>query len=580
MRNEKRGAVFRQSLRDFPCSVELGKNSPSWGLSRWKGNSGLKFVPRDDEGFSLQGDKRRLVYKGRKRSHRFTILGDNSFEYDCILLREPESNVITLRMEGAENFDFFRQPDFVPDEIFKGSYAVYKKETLVGEGTGKLCHIHRPEIIDARGRRCWGELAVVGSELRITIPEWWLSEAKYPVVVDPTIGTTTVGSQYRASFINQRGTTDSCLIGALAVNRYLLPEVFNGNATAYTYVSSRTYMPQCKPVLYSDNGAAKPAIRRSSNEGNIDTYMSGGMQEEWRSTTFSTNTNIQSGNYVWFGLSAVMFVFMFDYGSTMYYYTYDNYAANLPDNFPFFSDQRYYDYKMSAYFTYSNAQNYVRTLTQGVTLTDIRTLTGYYKRGITQNAKVIETRQVSVGIIRKITQTVKITDFVLKFPMFIRSIFEQIILNEIFTHKRELKRKCADTAVFSSDLKRGQLFLKVLVDSLKAFDESNFTVLFIREIKETSGITDVLKSIREYIKVLQDVAGNIAETIRKGEYFRTERDTVQAGGSALRHLFIFLRILTVSFVRDYIIRRFLVAREELSLKSVITREIVLESKIN
>jgi hypothetical protein len=80
-------------------------------------------------------------------------------------------NHYTLHMDGADNFDFFRQPDFVQEPFLKGSYAVYKKETLIGEGTGKLCHIHRPEIIDACGRRCWGELAVVGNELRITIPE-------------------------------------------------------------------------------------------------------------------------------------------------------------------------------------------------------------------------------------------------------------------------------------------------------------------------------------------------------------------------------------------------------------------------
>jgi hypothetical protein len=99
-------------------------------------------------------------------------------------------------MEGAEHYDFFRQPDFVKEPFLKGSYAVYKKETLLGEGTGKLCHIHRPEIIDARGRRCWGDLSIMGNELRITVPERWLSEAKYPVVVDPTIGTSTVGSQF------------------------------------------------------------------------------------------------------------------------------------------------------------------------------------------------------------------------------------------------------------------------------------------------------------------------------------------------------------------------------------------------
>ena len=181
----KAAATFRQSLSDFPCTVELGKSSPTFGLTR--NCSGLRFVPTDDEGFSLRGDKRQLVYKGRRRSHRFTILGDSSFEYDCILEREPETNVITLLLEGAERYDFFRQPDFVPDPFLKGSYAVYKKETLIGEGTGKLCHIHRPEIIDARGRRCWGELSIIGNRLHITIPENWLNEAKYPVIVDPTI---------------------------------------------------------------------------------------------------------------------------------------------------------------------------------------------------------------------------------------------------------------------------------------------------------------------------------------------------------------------------------------------------------
>jgi hypothetical protein len=184
--------------------VELGREVPSWGLKRW-GSAGLRFVPPDDEGFTLRGDNRQLVYKGRRRSHRFTILGDTSFEYDCILEREPESNVITLLMEGAERFDFFRQPDFVKDPFLAGSYAVYKKETLIGggrmsfglssEGTGKFCHIHRPLIIDALGRKVFGDLSVIGNALRIIIPENWLSEAKYPVIVDPTIGTTTVGSQ-------------------------------------------------------------------------------------------------------------------------------------------------------------------------------------------------------------------------------------------------------------------------------------------------------------------------------------------------------------------------------------------------
>jgi hypothetical protein len=210
-----------------------------------------------------------LVYKGRRRSHRFTILGDTAFEYDCILEREPESNVITLFMEGAEKFDFFRQPDFINDPFLAGSYAVYKKETFIGEGTGKLCHIHRPEIIDSRGRRCRGDLSVTGNELRITIPEKWLSEAEYPVIVDPTIGTTTTGSQikiYNPYMEVEHNLIFHCQI---PVNRFLAPETVYGPCTATVYVNYATKSTFDRPVMYSDD-TGKPLAKLTGDEGVID----------------------------------------------------------------------------------------------------------------------------------------------------------------------------------------------------------------------------------------------------------------------------------------------------------------------
>jgi hypothetical protein len=95
----KRGVQFLQSPADFPLTVSMGEKQPSWGLSRWAG-AGLRFVPPDDEGFTLRGDTRRLVYKGRRRSHRFTILGDAAFEYDCILNREPEATSLPCSWKG------------------------------------------------------------------------------------------------------------------------------------------------------------------------------------------------------------------------------------------------------------------------------------------------------------------------------------------------------------------------------------------------------------------------------------------------------------------------------------------------
>jgi len=133
-------------------------------------------------------------------------------------------------MEGSENFDFFRQPDFVPDPFLKGSYAVYLKETLIGQGTGKLCHIHRPLVIDIRGRKCWGDLSIAGNELRITIDENWLSNVKYPVTVDPIVGTEQLGSQELYDSIID-GWNRPVLLNHLGVNRYFITEELIGTCT-------------------------------------------------------------------------------------------------------------------------------------------------------------------------------------------------------------------------------------------------------------------------------------------------------------------------------------------------------------
>jgi hypothetical protein len=487
-------AKFKQSQNDFPCSVELGEKFPEWEISRWN-TDGLRFVPDDEEDYSIRGDKRRLLYKGRRRSHRFTILNDCAFEYDCILKREPESNLITLRMEGAENFNFFKQPDFVSDPFLKGSYAVYKKETLLGDGTGKLCHINRPMIIDARERKCWGELSVVSDELRITIPQQWLSEAKYPVIVDPTIGTTTVGSQNKWIPPRYSSPTELYFEFGMPVNRFLINEAISGLCTAFYYSDYYDIDGGGRPIFYSDN-ANKPHTRRSSGENFIDLRFTG----RWQSGTF-TGDSINAGSYIWFGLFTEYFWFpRFDYGavcySSMWFDIYDSIPAAYPD-LQYIID---FNLKLSMYFTYSNAQNYTRTLTQGISLTDTWKQKADYKRINTDVNKISDNRF-------------------------------------LFTEYR-------------------------------------------RNVKETKGITDILKQVKVFFCMLYEECGNFAGSNKFVNYYRVEKDYVQADDSFLRQLFIFIKILTTSFFRDIIIRRFLIAKEEIALKSAITREIVLESKIN
>jgi hypothetical protein len=432
MRNEKK-IQFRQSHADFPLTVELGEKCPSWGLHRWRGDSGLRFIPSDDEGFTLRGNKQSLVYKGRRRSHRFTIHSDTSFEYDCILNKEPESNVISLLMEGAEGFDFFRQPDFVSDPFLKGSYAVYKKEALLGEGTGKLCHIHRPEIVDARGRRCWGELAVIGNELRITIPKNWLSEAAYPVIVDPIIGTTTVGRQYLWDHDPPEPWVPLQFEVEIPVNRFLVTETLNGNCTAYFYTNDDEWEAGGYPVIYSDN-FNQPHLRRSQNESRIDFEVRSNKPKGWRSGAFSTNVNIPSGTHIWFGCFTHYFWFTrFDYGGVFHNSWWSGNPV-IPNSYPGYTGSNRnlsnLNFKLSMYFTYSAAQNYVRILTQGINLSDTGKLTADYKRSTKETVQAKTTVSKFKILCSYIQDTVQAADSVFRNLLLTTRIVTQVFIRD------------------------------------------------------------------------------------------------------------------------------------------------------
>jgi len=599
MRNRERGAIFRQSICDFPQMVRLGEKSPSFGLHRFR--QGLRFIPADDEGFSLWGDKQRLIYKGRQRSHRFTILGDTAFEYDCILQREPDSNIIRLRIEGAENFDFFKQPDFVKNPFLQGSYAVYKKVTLLGEGTGKLCHIHRPLIIDARGRRCWGALAVVGNELQITIPEKWLSEAAYPVVVDPVVGTTTIGSlEYynMEPFIDEYGNQQykwgyiQC-DDSMFLNKVLISENTGTTGTVYVYKNyiqsgflnrfQRTY-----PAIYNNiNNLPKNKI--SVNEQEVFNNIIN--QSEWVCANIGLNSSISAGEYIWIGIRGYNFYLSFDYGGILEHVnvqaTYWFYDKMLPDVLGdvFFSPYMTTVYnrvlKISMYLDYARgAYNYVTKLVQGVALNDTRNMKTDYKRTVLQFVNEAAFTKPLVSFFRKCVMDASNSMGLERLPIFLRSVFDRTEIQDILKNRREIFRRFLEKINVTGNANRSKGFFREIYDNFYGIDNSENNILFVRSVNETQGITDGIQKWGDYIRGLFIEAGNIAETSHIGRYYRKENDRVQVKGAVLRQIFYILKIMTKAFVRDYIIGRFLIAREELILKSCVVREICIDSRIN
>jgi len=489
-------ARFLQSQNDFPLTVSLGEQSPAWGLSRWDGDGGLRFVPTDDEGFSLREDRQRLLYNGLRRSHRFTILGNSSFEYDIILNREPESNVISLRMEGAEEFNFFRQPDFIAEPFLRGSYAVYRKEKLVGQGTGKLCHIHRPELIDARGRRCWGELEVIGNKLQITIPEAWLGEAKYPVIVDPVVGTDTVGSLEGWNFnTNAPSIFSLTFTNQIAVNKYYLPINASGVCRGYAW-SEAGYLETVagRPVMYSDS-SGNPGSKLTSGEGLIDlrstTYSETGF---WKTADFSVE-GINGGTPIWFGISSETTWYpRFDLGTTCYAEKWS--GTSTPGTYP--NIAKTYDFILSMYFTFT--ANFTRTVTQGVSLAGNTGGKVDFRRSANQTAGVTSALERHGAFGRKLLNTVAVSYAMRRLAALYRSVMESVENFDGMGREAAYNRRNTEIVHTGTSLFRGilyfvriatQLFVRdyLLGRFLKAKSELTIKSRITREITFESRIS-------------------------------------------------------------------------------------------
>jgi hypothetical protein len=538
---------FKQSSSDFPQMIKLGDKMPSFGFNRFKQE--LQFVPVDDEGFTLRGDKQRLLYNGQRRSHRFTILDDTSFEYDCILNKEPDCNIIRLRIDGAENFDFFRQPDFVKNPFLKGSYAVYKKQTLLGEGTGKLCHIHRPEIIDARGRRCWGTLSVVGNELQITVPEQWLSEAAYPVVVDPVIGTNTVGSfdtYLFQTYIDKSGNEvqdyrELFVLDMMLLNKVYIPENIGEIGTFYVYKKGYIYTYSTTyntyPCIYSDVNN-KPNTKISVNEQEITDLYSNRNTPGWLQAGISKNCPINEGDYIWFGVRGYNLITRFDYGGILEY-IYVAYALNngilLPDILGDNNNQTHFyqtgechrNMIVSMYLTYeaSLGINYKKTLFQNLNLNDNKNIKIEYNRKCNETPGVITTISKAQEFFRNCVTTASNSMSLngTRFRDIICNVIDTIATNTRLFIKIEYNRKCTQTMKILTEISRAQTFFRHCVINAGVNMSINCTKIFDYICSITDGIaTNTSLYIKTEYKRKCTQAMNAITTLSKAQtFFRT-----------------------------------------------------------
>ena len=190
---------------------------------------------------------------------------EDEFEFDLVLLKKPKKNVVQMTIE-TKNLEFLYQGKLTQDEIAQksirpprvvGSYAVYHSDPdPYKHSNAKAFHIYRPIIIDAAGKRVWGDMTINLDKKRldITIPQDFIDTAIYPVVVDPTLGYTTKGTSSTAF--------DSAIIGvpyqmppgliATSIDLPLSSDYANTNAQAQGAIYSETSGSRVALTLVDD----------------------------------------------------------------------------------------------------------------------------------------------------------------------------------------------------------------------------------------------------------------------------------------------------------------------------------------
>lgn len=138
---------------------------------------------------------------GHGTKARFYEKDNDKFEFEIEIESKPTSNVLHFSIE-TKGLDFFYQHELTEDKIKKGyvmpenvigSYAVYHKNmqgNYIGGNnyrTGKAFHIYRPYATDSNGWEVWCDLNIE-DDMQITIPQHFIDNAVYPIIVDPTFG--------------------------------------------------------------------------------------------------------------------------------------------------------------------------------------------------------------------------------------------------------------------------------------------------------------------------------------------------------------------------------------------------------
>ena len=292
--------------------VEIHKDKAQMDLIGWNDEYKISIIPQipstlfgaTQKDFKVQANRPRLSKRMEYKQGNVTAFiepkSENEFDIDFTLESKPDTNVFEYRIEGAEEFDFFYQPELTPEEIADGnsrpenvvgSYAVYHKtkrdnctncEHALYQ-TGKVAHIYRPKAIDANGAEEWAVLSYGNGVLSVEVPQKFLDDAVYPVRVDPTFGYHTVGASiFSGSVVDSMRLNDDLVLENGTVNSISIFSLNFASNIKGVLVASTT-------LTIVTNGVTDPVL------------VSTGAGGDWATSTYSAAPSIVSGTRYFIG---------------------------------------------------------------------------------------------------------------------------------------------------------------------------------------------------------------------------------------------------------------------------------------
>ena len=267
---------------------------PQVKLKQWDNETNFSVRLIDDEPgvpqIKTEGNKIKFI-KSKREAHFYDI--KNGYEFEVLLKKKPKTNKVQMSIE-TKGLSFYYQSELTQEEKDEGakrpenvigSYAVYHESKagdysqmgLKNYRAGKAFHIYRPKIIDSAGKEVWGILNVDEKKklLTVEIPQKFLDNAVYPVIVDPTFGYETAGTS---------GTFDLSTLRT----RKGIPSS-NGTATSISCSCSNNEASQhnLEFALYNNDS--------SYNQDTDGGIISASASKDWRTLSFSTQPSVVNG---------------------------------------------------------------------------------------------------------------------------------------------------------------------------------------------------------------------------------------------------------------------------------------------